>query len=570
MAEDAPARSDSEDRELKPVDLSIRTSLGHDLRSGLVVFLVALPLCLGIALASEAPLFSGILAGICGGIVVPLISRSPLSVSGPAAGLTAIVIMGIDQLQSFEAFLVATFLAGLIQIALGFARAGHLGSLVPSSVIKGMLAAIGLILILKQIPHAIGYDIESFGSDSFFGPEGENTFSLFAHSLTHIEWGAVVVSGASALVLLLWEKTPLKRVQFLPGALAVVIVGTLVNDLLATSMPELYLTESHRVRLPPISGPLGFYDQLIRPDFAALFNPTVLSVALTVALVASIETMLSIEAVDKLDPHKRVSPRNRELLAQGAANTLSGLIGGLPVTSVIIRSSANVNAGGRTRIAALVHGVLLLLAVMFAASLLQRIPLACLAVLLLQVGYKLVRPSLIKDMYAQGWERFVPFAVTIGAILVSDLLRGVIVGLVVGLIFVLRQKTHRSFSVLSDGDDVYIRFNKDVSFIHRGMLQNVLRDIEPYSHVVIDGTDIEFVDHDIEEVLHDFCETGDERCLEIEVRGVPLRKIDTGSGARTSGKVKPVEFSDHSETGMPEWAYREPRRPGSDPEDRAS
>ncbi|MEO1302631.1 MAG: SulP family inorganic anion transporter [Myxococcota bacterium] len=568
MAEEVPGPSDPEARELKPVDLSIRTSLGHDLRSGLVVFLVALPLCLGIALASEAPLFSGILAGICGGIVVPLISRSPLSVSGPAAGLTAIVIMGIDQLESFEAFLVATFLAGLMQIALGLARAGNLGSLVPSSVIKGMLAAIGLTLILKQIPHAIGYDVESFGADSFFGPDGENTFSLFIDSLTHIEQGAVVVSVVSAVVLLLWEKTPLKRLQFLPGALAVVIVGTLVNDFLAVSAPELFLGQSHRVQLPPISGPIGFYEQLTLPDFWALLNPNVLSVALTVALVASIETMLSIEAVDKLDSHKRVTPRNRELVAQGAANTLSGLIGGLPVTSVIIRSSANVNAGGRTRTAALVHGVLLLLAVMFAASLLQRIPLACLAVLLLQVGYKLVRPSLIKDMYSQGWERFVPFAVTIGAIMITDLLRGVIVGLIVGLIFVLRQKTHRSFSVLSDGDDVYIRFNKDVSFIHRGMLQNVLREIEPYSHVVIDGSDIEFVDHDIEEVLHDFVETGDERCLEIEVRGVPLRKIDTGNAPRISAKVNPVEFADHSETGMPAWAYREPRRPGSDPEDR--
>lgn len=539
---------------VSPFDQSLKATLRYDLASGLVVFLVALPLCLGIALASEAPLFAGILAGICGGVIIPLISRSPLSVSGPAAGLTAIVIMGAHELGSFKAFMLATFLAGLIQVALGVFRAGSLGALVPSSVIKGMLAAIGLILILKQIPHAIGYDIESFGSETFSGPEGENTFTLFLHSLTHIEFGAVIVSVVSVAVLALWHFTPLKKLQFLPGALAVVIIGTVVNELLRTAAPELFLGASHRVELPPISGPADFFGQLTLPDFSAFGNPAVFSVALTVALVASIETMLSIEAVDKLDPHKRLTPRSRELVAQGVGNAVSGLIGGLPITSVIIRSSANVGAGARTKNSALIHGLLLLGSVMFAASLLGRIPLACLAVILLQVGYKLTRPALYKSMYAEGMSQFVPFIVTISAILLTDLLRGVLIGLVVGLVFVLRQKTHRSFSVLKDGEDLYLRFNKDVSFIHKATLQGVLRDIEPRTHVVVDGSAIEFVDHDIEEVLHDFIDTAADRALEVEVRGVPLRKLDTGAAPPSS--VRPVEYTERSGESMPSWAYR--------------
>lgn len=543
---------------VSPFDQSLKATLRYDLASGLVVFLVALPLCLGIALASEAPLFAGILAGICGGVLIPLISRSPLSVSGPAAGLTAIVIMGAHELGSFRAFMLATFLAGLIQIALGVFKAGSLGALVPSSVIKGMLAAIGLILILKQIPHAIGYDIESFGSETFSGPEGENTFTLFLHSLTHIEFGAVIVSLVAVAVLALWQFTPLKKLLFLPGALAVVIIGTLVNELLRTVAPELFLGASHRVELPPISGPVDFFQQLTLPDFSAFSDPAVLSVALTVALVASIETMLSIEAVDKLDPHKRLTPRSRELVAQGVANSVSGLIGGLPITSVIIRSSANVGAGARTKNSAFIHGLLLVGSVMFAASLLGRIPLACLAVILLQVGYKLTRPSLYKAMYAEGMSQFVPFIVTISAILLTDLLRGVLVGLVVGLVFVLRSKTHRSFSVLKDGQDLYLRFNKDVSFIHKATLQRVLREIEPQTHVVVDGAAIEFVDHDIEELLHDFIDTAGDRDLQIEVRGVPLRKLDTGSAPPAN--VNPVEYADHSERGMPDWAYRAKRR----------
>lgn len=533
-------------------DLSFRASFRHDLAAGLVVFLVALPLCLGIALASGAPLFSGIIAGICGGLFVPLISRAPLSVSGPAAGLTAIVLSGIESLGSFQAFMLATFLAGVMQVGLGLIKAGNLGSLVPSSVIKGMLAAIGLILILKQIPHAIGYDVELFGSEAFAGPEGENTFTLFLHSLAAIEIGAVIVSAASAAVLALWAFTPIRRLNFLPGPLAVVVVGVLANEALRLYAPEYHLGASHLVDLPAFAHPVDFFSSLSLPDFGALLNPDVFAVAVTVALVASVETMLSVEAIDKLDPFRRSTPRNRELVAQGVANSVSGLIGGLPVTSVIVRSSANLTSGGRTRSAAFIHGIFLLTAVMFAGEIMARIPLACLAVILLQIGYKLIRPSLVLKMYKFGREQFVPFAVTIVAIMVTDLLRGVIVGLVVGLVFVLRRKTHRSFSVLKDGTNVYIRFNKDVSFIHRGTLKDVLQAIPAGSRVVVDANDVSFVDFDIEEELQNLQESAQDRNLEVYLRGRALHEDSALGPSKTQSSVEPVAEEHHNE--LPQWA----------------
>ncbi|MCA9549722.1 MAG: SulP family inorganic anion transporter [Myxococcales bacterium] len=491
-----------------------------DLPAGLVVFLVALPLCLGIALASGVPLLSGIVAGIVGGLVVPLVSRAPLSVSGPAAGLTAIVLTGVADLGSFEAFLTATVLAGVLQAGLGALRAGGLGALVPSSVIKGMLAAIGLILILKQLPHAVGYDVESFGSDAFLAPTGENTFSLITHALSAFEWGAVLISALSLALLIGWPKTPFGKLPFLPAALMVVLAGTGVNMLLLAYAPEMALAPTHLVSLPTVDGPMGLWAALHSPDWGALASPATWTVAVTIALVASIETLLSVEAVDGLDPQRRATPTSRELVAQGLGNTVSGFLGGLPITSVIVRSSANVAAGGRTRLSAVVHGAFLLGAVLFLSRYIMMVPLACLAAILLQVGYKLVRPSLVRKLWGHGMDQFVPFAVTVVAILFTDLLRGVLVGLVVGLVFVLRNKAHRTFTMAQEGEQVVLRINKDVSFIHVPALMNVLRGLPDGTRLKIDATGAEFIDFDIREKLQDFVESAPLRGIEVELEGV--------------------------------------------------
>ena len=507
-----------------------------DVPAGLVVFLVALPLCLGIAMASGAPLVSGLVAGIVGGLVVPAVSRAPLSVSGPAAGLTAIVLAGVADLGGFKAFLVATVLAGLLQMGLGALKAGGLGALVPSSVIKGMLAAIGLILILKQLPHALGYDVETFGSDAFLAPTGENTFSLITHALASIEWGAVLVAALSLAFLVLWPKTPFGKLPFLPAALVAVLVGTGVNLALVSFAPEFALGATHLVSLPEVDGPAGLWAALHSPDWSALTNPATWTVAVTIALVASIETLLSVEAVDGLDPQRRATPTSRELVAQGLGNTVSGLLGGLPITSVIVRSSANVSAGGRTRLSAVVHGVLLFGAVLYLSPYIMMVPLACLAAVLLQVGYKLVRPSLVRRLWSHGLEQFVPFATTVVAILFTDLLRGVMVGLVVGLVFVLRNKAHRTFTLVDEGEQVVLHINKDVSFIHVPALLGVLRGLPDGTRLKIDATGAEFIDFDIREKLADFVESAPLRGIEVELEGV-YPDMNTRSVGR---KVVPV------------------------------
>lgn len=518
MAEDAPRTASSADAHQE--SLRWRSSYRYDIPSGVVVFLVAVPLCLGIALASNAPLFSGLLSGIIGGLVIPWISRSPLSVAGPAAGLTAIVLMGIDKLGSFEAFMVATFLGGLVQIGLGAIRAGGLASLVPLSVIRGMLAAIGLIVIFKELPHAIGYDIEAMGVESFIAPEGRNTFSLMLDALAQIEWGAFVISMISLLLLAAWPKTPMGRVNWLPGALMVVFLGVGLNALFHNMAPALSLAESHLVRLPDIAGPAAFVGNLRTPDFSVLTNPAIYTVAVTVGLVASMESLLCVEAVDRLDPFKRHSPMSRELVAQGVGNSISGLIGGLPITSVIVRSSTNVASGGRTRLAAIVHGVLLLSSVMFATQLLSLIPLAALAAILLQVGYKLAHPRLMMRMYRSGWEQFVPFAVTIVAILFTDLLRGVIVGLVVGMIFTLRHTAAGAYTVIRGAGTFTIRFNKDQTFVHKAALNNVLREIPDDAKVIFDAKRVEYLDLDIKETINEFRSVASSRGIEVEIRGL--------------------------------------------------
>jgi MFS superfamily sulfate permease-like transporter len=530
--------ADPKTRDNAALNLSPFSNVKYDLPAGLVVFLVALPLCLGIALASNAPLFAGIIAGCIGGLVIPMVSGSPLSVSGPAAGLTAIVVVGIDKLGGFQPFLLAIVIGGIIQMILGVARLGTVAYFIPSSVIKGMLAAIGLILILKQFPHAIGYDVEREGSEAFAVTEvsdKENTFTLFLHALGRLERGALVISVVSMAIMIVWEKVDrLRKLTWMPSALVVVVVGTLMNVAFRKTGAPIALAQTHLVTLPPMEGMDGFFAQFTTPAFSAIKNPQVYVVGLTIGIVASLETLLCIEAVDKLDPFKRSSPLDRELLAQGIGNTASGLLGGLPVTSVIVRSSANINAGARTKASAVFHGLFLLLAVLFISRVLNLIPLACLASILLMTGYKLAKPELFKKMYKLGWDQFIPFVFTITAILLTDLLRGILAGIVVGIVFVLRSNMRAAFTVTREGRKRVITLNKDVSFLNKATLIGVLKRMPDGTSVVIDGSAAEFIDHDILEVIEDFQLSAKLRKIDVEVRGLKSlqKSIDAGAGAR--------------------------------------
>jgi MFS superfamily sulfate permease-like transporter len=441
-------------------------NIGHDIPAGIVVFLVALPLCLGIALASGAPLFSGIIAGIVGGMMVAWASGSQLSVSGPAAGLTVIVLTSVEKLGSFDAFLFSVTLAGIIQMALGFLKAGVIGAFFPASVIKGMLAAIGLILIMKQIPHAVGYDADFEGDETYLQSDTHTTFSEIVYALGAISPGAVIVSVVAVLIMLSWETALFKRnpiFSLLPGPLVAVIWGVAFNLTTQNFYPALAIAKEHLVNLPALRGPIDFLQQFRLPDFNHYMNMDIYTIAVTVAIVASLETLLSLEAVDKIDPMKRIAPTNRELKAQGFGNLISGLIGGLPITAVIVRSAANVSAGGRTKMSCFIHGVLLLLSVMFLAEYLNFIPLSCLAAILLLTGYKLAKPKLFKEMYRNGFHQIAPFMITIVAILLTDLLKGIAVGMVVGIYFVIRGNYHASISLTRDGDNYLLRLHKDVS-----------------------------------------------------------------------------------------------------------
>ncbi|MBX2966760.1 MAG: SulP family inorganic anion transporter [Cyclobacteriaceae bacterium] len=495
-------------------------NLRNDLPASVVVFLVALPLCLGVALASGAPLFSGIISGIIGGIVIGAVSKSALSVSGPAAGLTTIVFAAIQQLGSYPIFLVAVVLAGLMQLGLGLARAGTIGNYFPSSVIKGMLAAIGLTLILKQIPHAVGYDNDFIGDESFMQADGENTFTEILKAFDYIHPGAVVICLISIAILLLWERPFIRTTVFskiIPAPLVVVIVGILLNEVFRNFANGLLISTEHLVSLPVADSLPAFFSQFTFPAFSALTNPDVWVVAITIAVVASLESLLSIDAIDKLDPYKRLTPLNRELKAQGIGNVVSGLIGGLPVTSVIVRSSANVGSGARTKTSAIAHGVLLLITAMVIPGLLNKIPLSSLAAILLMVGWKLTKPSLIIDMYKKGWEQFIPFAVTILAILFTNLLQGIFIGLGVGLVFVLRSNFHQALFCVKEGNRYLVRLTKDVSFLNKALLRHTLREIPDNSNVIIDGTRSAFIDNDIIETIQDFQQAALSRNITVEL-----------------------------------------------------
>lgn len=525
------SRSETEEPEATPYraslppaedDLHPLKNFRYDIPSGLVVFLVALPLCLGVALASGAPLLSGLVAGAIGGLVVPLISRAPLSVSGPAAGLAAIVSAGIANVGSLEAFCAATIIAGCIQVGLGAVRAGVIVSFIPSAVIRGMLAAIGLLLILKQVPHAIGYDHENVANESFLVAGEGNTFSLLLHSLGAIEWGAFIVSLVSLGILLTWERVPaLKKLSFLPAALVVVVVGTALHMALGLAAPSLRLDAEHLVEVP-VGGAPALIAELRFADLRAFTRPDVWLLGLTIGIVASLESLLSLDAIDRLDPWKRRSDPNRELLAQGVANTLSGIVGGIPVTSVIVRSSANVNAGGRTRMATFTHGALLLLAVLFLGPVLNMIPLAALATILVVTGYKLAKPSLFKAMYKLGAAQFVPFVVTVGAILFTDLLRGIIIGIVVGIGFTLRTSMQGGFSVTRREDGAYvIRFEKDIYFFHKAALMSALSTLPKGAVVIVDKGAADFIEYDVLEAIQDFRSVAPKLGVQVKMHNVP-------------------------------------------------
>jgi len=467
----------------------------------IVVFLVALPLCLGIALGSGAPLISGIIAGVVGGIVVGAISGSHLSVSGPAAGLIAIVIVAISDLGGFETFVLAVFLAGLFQILFGFLRLGIIGHYIPNTVIKGMMAAIGLILILKQIPHLVGYDADFMGDEGFLQRANENTFSAMEHAMGAFTFGPTLVGMASLALLILTQALGYARFgisKFLPAPLLVVISGTALGIGLGEFNPDWTILSEHSVQLP------NWREGLTSPNFSALGNAQVWIVALTIAVIASIETLLCIEAADKMDPLKRVTPTNRELIAQGVGNSVSGLIGGLPITSVIVRTSANAQMGAKHKSSAIMHGIVLAGAVIAITPLLNRIPLAVLAAILIMTGYKLVSPSVVRSIVAKGYAQWVPFVITVVAILLTDLLKGIALGLVVSLIFIAVTdfKSNISYSE-KDGGYVFA-FRRVVTYLSKGMLKQRLERIPEGSTLQLDYRQCEFLDADIEEVIEDF------------------------------------------------------------------
>jgi MFS superfamily sulfate permease-like transporter len=483
--------------------------LKDDLPAGLVVFLVALPLCLGIALASGAPLFSGIIAGIIGGIVVAFASGSSLSVSGPAAGLTVIVLNGITQLGGYDIFLVAVVIAGLLQILLGYLKAGTIGYYFPSSVIKGMLAAIGIILIIKQAPIAIGY----------------NAASAISYKV-----GSIIIAAISMAIILFWEIPALKKYIFfkwVPGALIAVVMGIVLNKLFLLYYPDWVLNADQMVKLPVANSTSDFISQFTLPNFNALANYQVYVVAVTIAIIASLESLLSTEAADKLDPFKRVTPTNRELKAQGLGNLISGLIGGLPLTAVIVRTSANINAGGKTKLSAIVHGLFLLISVAFFAAFINLVPLACLAALLLTVGYKLAKISLFKEMYKLGWEQFMPFIVTIIAVQFSDLLKGIALGMIVAIFYILRTNYRRDYVIhhekKSEGGAIKIILSEHVTFINKGSIAKKLADLQNDIHVTIDASNSHFIDLDVLEIIYDFKIASVLKNIQVELINVPER-----------------------------------------------
>ncbi len=498
-----------------------KRDLKYDFPSSVVVFLVALPLCLGIAMASGAPLFAGILTGVIGGIVVAGISKSPLSVSGPAAGLTVVVLGAIEKLGAYETFLLAVFIAGLLQLILGIIKAGLIGNYFPSAVILGMLAAIGVTIILKQLPLAFGmteahaFEIDNGGGIAAFGDT----------VLSAVNWGATLICILSLVLLIYWPK--IKGARRIPAPLVVVVLAVLAGFLFQGT--DLQLTSKHYVQIPVVSSFQEFTGLFVFPDFTQIGNKQVWIVAVTIAIIASLETLLSIEAIDKLDPFKRNTPTNRELIAQGVGNIASGALGGLPMTSVIVRSSANVQAGGRSRQSAMLHGVWLLLALLAVPMVINLIPLSCLAAILLHTGYKLADPTLFKRMFRKGLDQFVPFAVTVIAVVFTDLLMGVGIGIMVAIFYIIRTNMQNAFQMETNEQNgkktVIITLAEEVSFLNKVPIQQMLYSLpKSIDRIQIDGKQSKFIDKDVIDVLKDFELNAASKGIDIQLQSIQYKK----------------------------------------------
>ena len=495
-----------------------------DLLSGMVVFLVALPLCLGIAVASGAPPFAGIITGIIGGVLVGALSNSNVSVSGPAAGLIAIVLLAVMQL-GYENFLVAVMIAGAIQLTLGFAKAGGISSYFPTSVIEGMLVAIGIIIIKKELPHAIGYDLENEGDFYSYQllKEDQGFFGEIIHSFNFAHTGAIVVAITSIGILIAFNKIPaLKKIKALPGALVAVLAGILINAGYQMFQPSLLIANEHLVTLPKAASIGGFINQFTLPNFNGLSNPQVWITGITIAVVGSIETLLCLEAGDKMDPNKRYSNANTELKAQGIGNIVSGLIGGLPMTSVIVRTTANINAGAKTKFSAIFHGLLLLLSVVAIPGILNMIPMASLAAILIMIGWKLASPKVFMHMWQSGLQQFIPFIVTVIAVVFTDLLKGVGIGLVVSIFYILKGNMKLAYRFSKEkyhaGETVYIDLAQEVSFLNKAAIKQTLSDLPTNSKVIVDAGNTVYIDFDVLQLLRDFVEFGaKERKINIEL-----------------------------------------------------
>lgn len=524
------------------------SSLKYDLPASIVVFLVAVPLCLGIALASGAPLMSGLIAGIIGGIVTGILSDSSVSVSGPAAGLAAVVLSAISTLGSFPIFLTALVIAGFLQLAMGFLKAGSIANYFPSNVIKGMLTGIGAIIILKQIPHALGYDSDAEGDLNFWQPDGNNTFGALLEPLSHIHLGAAIIALVGIAILVLWDKFKPAALQVVPGALLAVAAGILLNFLFNASGSPLAVQNEHLVQIPVIASLADIRSIFASPDWSSITSKGVWIAAFTMAAVASIETLLCIEATDKLDPFKRHTSQNRELKAQGISNILCGLVGGLPVTSVIVRSTANVSSGARTKISTIAHGFLILICVFSIPSVLNKIPLASLAAILLIVGYKLCNPVLFKNFFKEGYYQFIPFIVTVLAVVLTDLLSGVTIGLIIAIFFILRENLKNAYFFHrhehENGQVVQIDLAQEVSFLNKANIKLTLDQLSPNTKVIINAANTEYIDFDVQEIINDFKNvSAKDKNIEVVLLGFKKSdKVDNTHHLEDGGKLDTKEL----------------------------